>query len=65
MIEFIQAHKSDFAWTHHDILRIDLTVIVYMLNIDQKEKLVTHKRRSFNTEKYAAINPEVEKLIKA
>ena len=65
LIEFIRAHKRDFAWTHHDILGIDPRVIVHKLNIDREAKPVKQKRRYFNLERYVTINIEVEKLIKA
>lgn len=47
------------------MLVIDPTVIVHYLNIDPKFHLVKQKWRTFNAERYMAINTEVEKLIKA
>ena len=44
---------------------INLSVIVYSLNIDPNFKPVKHKRRTFNVERYMAINIEVDKLLKA
>ena len=38
LIEFIRAHKVDFAWTHHDIPVIIPTIMVHKLNTNQKAK---------------------------
>ncbi|KAL5547206.1 hypothetical protein UlMin_006893 [Ulmus minor] len=57
LIEFLRRHKIDFAWTHHDILGIDPTVMVHSLAVNPKIKPVKQKRRSFNPERYAAIRP--------
>ena len=65
LIEFLRRHKSEFAWTHLDILGIDLTIMVHNLAVDPKIKLVKQKMRSFNPERYAAINTEVDKLVEA
>ena len=65
LIEFIRAHKVDFAWTSHDIPVIDLSIMMNKLNMDQKAKPVKQKIRSFNPERYAEINTEVDKLIEA
>lgn len=37
----------------------------YQLAIDKRQKLVKHKRRVFNQDRYEAIHDEVEKLLKA
>ena len=65
LIKFLRLHKDDFAWTHHDILGIDPTVMVHSLAVDLKIKLMKQKRRSFNPERYAAINSKVDKLVEA
>ncbi|KAL5574831.1 hypothetical protein UlMin_016530 [Ulmus minor] len=65
LIEFLRKHENDFAWTHHDIPGIDPTVMVHSLAVDPKAKPIKQKRRSFNPERYAAINTEVEKLVEA
>ena len=65
LIEFLRAHKANFAWTYHDIPGIDPSVMVHNLAVDPKVKPAKQKRRSFNLERYAAINYEVDKLIEA
>ena len=65
LIEFLRKHKNDFAWTHHDIPGIDSTVMVHSLAVDPKARPVKQKWRSFNPERYTAINAEVEKLVEA
>ena len=64
LIGFIQTHQGDFAWKHHEIPSID-PVIVHKLNEDMNARLVKQKRRSFNPERYAAINIEIEKFVEA
>ncbi|KAL5564321.1 hypothetical protein UlMin_027485 [Ulmus minor] len=65
LIEFLRRHKNDFAWNHHDIPGIDPTIMVHSLAVDPKVRPIRQKRRSFNPERYAAINAEVEKLVEA
>ena len=43
---------------------IDPKVIVYRLNVDPSHKPIRQKMRSFNLERYKAIEEEVEKLLK-
>ncbi|KAL5571889.1 hypothetical protein UlMin_021486 [Ulmus minor] len=61
----ILEHRDVFAWSHEDMLGIDPSVIVHRLNIDPNFKPVKQKRRTFNAERYMAINTEVDKLLKA
>ncbi|KAL5575413.1 hypothetical protein UlMin_017112 [Ulmus minor] len=65
LIEFLRKHENDFALTHRDIPGIDPTVMVHSLVVDPKARPIKQKRRSFNPERYAAINAEVEKLVEA
>ncbi|KAL5545737.1 hypothetical protein UlMin_005424 [Ulmus minor] len=65
LIGFLREHENDFAWTHHDIPGIDPTVMIHSLAVDPKARPIKQKRRSFNPERYAAINAEVEKLVEA
>ena len=63
LIEFLRAHQGDFSWTHHDILGVDPLIAVHKLNEDPHARPIKQKRRSFNLERYAAINDEVKKLV--
>ncbi|KAL5544666.1 hypothetical protein UlMin_008450 [Ulmus minor] len=65
LIIFLREHRDVFAWSHEDMPRIDPNVIVHRLNIDPNFKPVKQKRRTFNAERYMAINTEVDKLLKA
>lgn len=62
---FLTEYKDVFSWSHKDMPRINLEVIVQCLNVDPSFKLVIQNRRSFNPERYQAINEEVEKLLNA
>ena len=50
---------------HHDILGIDPSIIVHKLNEDPDAHPIKQKWRSFNPERYASINDEVNKLVEA
>ncbi|KAL5577285.1 hypothetical protein UlMin_018984 [Ulmus minor] len=65
LIIFLREHRDVFAWSHEDMPGIDPNVIVHHLNIDPNFKPIKQKRRTFNTERYMAINTEVDKLLKA
>ncbi|KAL5555503.1 hypothetical protein UlMin_037739 [Ulmus minor] len=58
LIIFLREHRDVFAWSHEDMPGIDPSVIVHRLNIDPNFKPVTQKRRTFNAERYMAINTE-------
>ncbi|KAL5554501.1 hypothetical protein UlMin_041902 [Ulmus minor] len=65
LIIFLREHHDVLAWSHEDMPGIDPSVIVHRLNIDPNFKPVKQKRRTFNAERYMAINTEVDKLLKA
>ncbi|KAL5569586.1 hypothetical protein UlMin_026161 [Ulmus minor] len=57
-INFLRDHRDVFAWSHEDMPGIDPKVIVHHLNIDPSFRPVKQKRRTFNAERYMAINTE-------
>ncbi|KAL5541984.1 hypothetical protein UlMin_009694 [Ulmus minor] len=65
LIIFLREHRDVFAWSHEDMPGIDPNVIVHRLNIDPNFKPIKQKLRTFNAERYMAINTEVDKLLKA
>ncbi|KAL5556432.1 hypothetical protein UlMin_038668 [Ulmus minor] len=65
LINFLRDHHDVFAWSQEDMPGIDPKVIVHRLNIDPSFRPVKQKRRTFNAERYMAINTEVDKLLKA
>ncbi|KAL5538665.1 hypothetical protein UlMin_044967 [Ulmus minor] len=65
LIIFLREHRDVFAWSHEDMPGIDPNIIVHRLNIDPNFKPIKQKRRTFNAERYMAINTEVDKLLKA
>ncbi|KAL5575126.1 hypothetical protein UlMin_016825 [Ulmus minor] len=64
LIIFLREHRDVFTWSHEDMLGIDPNIIVHRLNIDPNFKPIKQKRRTFNAERYMAINTEVDKLLK-
>ncbi|KAL5538565.1 hypothetical protein UlMin_045432 [Ulmus minor] len=65
LVTFLREHRDVFAWSHEDMPGIDPDVIVHRLNIDPNFKPIKQKRRTFNAERYMAINTEVDKLLKS
>ena len=65
LIDFLRDHCDVFAWSHENMPGIDPKVIVHHLNIDRSFYLVKQKWRTFNSERYMAINTKVDKLLKA
>lgn len=63
VIDFLKHNSDIFAWSHKDMIGIDLMVACYRWNIDPRKKLVTQKHRKFGPKKYAALTKEVKKLI--
>lgn len=61
----VPKHKDIFAWSHKDMLGINNAIIEYRLGVDSIHKPVRQKIKSFNTEKYVAINEDVKKLLAA
>ncbi|KAK0592370.1 hypothetical protein LWI29_017990 [Acer saccharum] len=59
----LKEYKEIFAWSHEDMPGINRSVISHNLAIDEKSKPMVQKRRSFNSERSAAIKEEVSKLL--
>ena len=64
-MDFLKDHKDVFAWSHEDMPSIDLSVIVYRLNVNPEYKPVIQKHYRFNRKWYTLISEEVDKLLKA
>ncbi|KAM1072630.1 hypothetical protein ACFX2B_017614 [Malus domestica] len=62
LIYFLQENTEVFAWLYEDMLGISLDIICHRLSIDPKTKPVRQKRRSYDAERYEAMQVEVEKL---
>ncbi|KAL5562028.1 hypothetical protein UlMin_031775 [Ulmus minor] len=58
-------HGVNAIHLRDDMPGINPNVIVHRLNIDPNFKPIKQKRRTFNAERYMAINTEVDKLLKA
>ena len=65
LASFLRELNDVFAWTHADMPGIDRDVIVHRLNDDKNIAEKVQARRTFNPERYLAINEEVEKLLSA
>ena len=65
LIRFLRENIDIFAWSHEDMLGIDLSVITYRLNVYPSSKPVRQKKRVFALERDNAIKEEVQKLTVA
>ncbi|KAM1773354.1 hypothetical protein ACFX12_042864 [Malus domestica] len=62
LISFLQENADVFAWSYNDMPGISPDIICHHLSIDPKTKPVKQKRRSYDVERYEAVETEVEKL---
>lgn len=63
LIEFLRQHHYCFAWSHMDMVGINLDVMVHQLQVDPDQRLVKQKRRKFAPKRNRIINDKVQKLI--
>ncbi|KAM1291212.1 hypothetical protein ACFX2H_018154 [Malus domestica] len=62
LISYLQQNTEVFTWSYEDMSGIPLDISYHSLSIDLKTKPVRQKRRSYDVERYEAMNAEVEKL---
>ena len=62
LVQFLRKSIDVFAWSHKDMLGIDLSVITYQLNVHPSSKPVRQKKRVFAPEVENAIKEEVQML---
>ena len=63
--ELLREYNDIFAWSHEDMPGIPLSLATHRLAVDATFKPVKQKRRHFNAERNAAVQEEVDKLLKA
>lgn len=61
-IKSLQQNLNIFAWSYKDIKRIDPGITCYKLNIDHSIRL-KQRRCPLNSERYRALNKELQKLL--
>ena len=54
-MEFLSLNYDMFVWTHADMVGIYLEVICHRLNINPQAKLVHHKLRALDADRYKAL----------
>ena len=64
LITCLKKNLNTFAWAAEDMPGIDINITCHELNIDPTFKPVKQKRRKLGPERAAAVNDEVEKLLK-
>ena len=62
---FLKMNQDVFAWSHENMPRIDLSVIVHRLNVNPASSPIRQKKRVFTQERDKAIAEEVRKLLEA
>jgi len=62
LVQFLRKRIDVFAWSHEDMLGIDLSVITHQLNVHPSSNPVRQKKRVFALERDIAIKEEVQKL---
>ena len=63
LVGFLKKRTDVFAWSHEDMLGIDLSVITHRLNMSSFHKPACQKKRVFAPERDNAIKEEVHKLV--
>ena len=64
LIACLKKNLNTFAWDAEDIPGIDINITCHELNIDPTFKPIKQKRRKLGPERAAAVNDEIEKLLK-
>ena len=62
LIAFLRKNQDVFAWSHKDMVGIDLDINCHKLNIDSHFSPVQQKRWLLDKERIKALKEEVEKL---
>lgn len=65
LVDFLRKNEDVFAWSPHELLRIDPSITYYESRIKSDFKLVKQKLRGFGPEQAKFIKQEGEKLLKA
>ncbi|KAL0337470.1 UNVERIFIED_CONTAM: hypothetical protein Scaly_2022100 [Sesamum calycinum] len=63
LMRFLKTNSDVFAWTVHDLVRIDPEVITHKLIVNPTFRPVRQKKRNFGPERNEIIKKEVEKLL--
>ncbi|XP_058099796.1 uncharacterized protein LOC131244165 [Magnolia sinica] len=65
MVALLRCYANIFAWSHEDMPGIDHAIITHQMNIDPSSRPIRQKRRALGPERYAVIEEEIGKLLKA
>ena len=63
LINFLREHHDVFAWSHSNMSGISPSLSCHKLNVSLHHKPIKQKRRTFNQERYDAIEQEVDRLL--
>lgn len=62
MIELLRKNKAEFTWSPMNILGLDPSVAIYILNLNPNAITIAQKKRMFAKERQKVIVKEVDKL---
>ena len=65
LVELLREYNDIFAWSHEEMPGIPLSLATHRLAVDATFKPVKQKRRHCNAERKAAVQEEIDKLLKA
>ena len=65
LITFLREHHDVFAWSHSDMPGIPPSLFCHKLNVSPHYKPIKQKHRTFNQERYDAIEQEPDRLFAA
>ena len=60
---FLRMNRDVFAWSHEDMPRIDLSVIVHKLNVNPASSPIRQKKQVFAQERDKEVAEELRKLL--
>ena len=63
LIDFLKQNLDVFAWTHEDMVGVDVAELVHRLNVRTNAQPVKQKQRRFALERNKIINDEVDRLL--
>ena len=65
LISFLEEHAEVFAWSAHDLVGVDPSIVTHHLSVNPAHPPIRQKRRTFAPERNEIINAEIDRLLEA
>ena len=65
LVWLLNLSSNVFAWSSHEMLGVDPSVISHKLGLDPRAKPMMQRQRKLTPERQAAVSEEVDKLLEA